>query len=266
MGTYKKTKYSSAAIWILGFFLLWELVALLMDKGLQDPMAYKKLPYFHQVILEFGNYGSNLVTQAGITLSRAGQGFFWGALAGIVLAVVMDLSGIVKKIFMPYVLASQMIPILGLAPVVFGLVKDIDLSRIVIAAYMTFFPVTISMMRGMSAIDPDSRALLRLCAANKIQEYGKLIFPASLPHLFTGLKLAAPMAVTASVLVDTLSAKDGIGYVLVLTLYGGGTTRQFWPAVLLSSLMGVFSFVIVSLAEFLCIPWTRQEEKGGDRR
>ena len=130
MGTYKKAKYSSAAIWVLGFFLLWELVALLIDKGLQDPMAYKKLPYFHQVILEFGNYGSNLVTQAGITLSRAGQGFFWGALAGIVLAVVMDLSGIVKKIFMPYVLASQMIPILGLAPVVFGLVKDIDLSRI----------------------------------------------------------------------------------------------------------------------------------------
>lgn len=78
--------------------------------------------------------------------------------------------------------------------------------------------------------------------------------------------LAAPMAVTASVLVDTLSAKDGIGYVLVLTLYGGGTTGQFWPAVLLSSLMGVLSFVIVSLAEFLCIPWKRQEAKGGDCR
>lgn len=153
METYKKAKYCSAAIWVLGFFLLWELVALLLDKGLQDPMAYKKLPYFHQVILEFGNYGSNLVTQAGITLSRAGQGFFWGALA-----------------------------------------------------------------------------------------------------------------VTASILVDTLSAKDGIGYVLVLTLYGGGTTGQFWPAVLLSSLMGVLSFVIVSLAEFLCIPWKRQEAKGGDRR
>lgn len=78
--------------------------------------------------------------------------------------------------------------------------------------------------------------------------------------------LAAPMAVTASILVDTLSVKDGIGYVLVLTLYGGGTTGQFWPAVLLSSLMGVLSFVIVSLAEFLCIPWKRQEAKGGDRR
>ena len=64
MEIYKKAKYCSAVIWILGFFLLWELVALLLDKGLQDPMAYKKLPYFHQVILEFGHYGSNLVTQA----------------------------------------------------------------------------------------------------------------------------------------------------------------------------------------------------------
>lgn len=266
METYKKAKYCSAVIWILGFFLLWEVVALILDKGLQDPMAYKKLPYFHQVILDFGTYGGNLVTQAGITLMRAGQGFFWGALAGVILAVLTDLSGILRKVLMPYILASQMIPILGLAPVVFGLVKDIDLSRIVIAAYMTFFPVTISMMRGMSAIEPDSRAFFRLCAAGKVQEYWKLVFPASLPHLFTGLKMAAPMAVTASVLVDTLSAKDGIGYVLVLTLYGGGTTGQFWPAVLLSSLMGVLSFVIVSLAEFLCIPWKRQERTGGDRR
>ena len=63
------------------------------------------------------------------------------------------------------------------------------------------------------------------------------------------------MAVTASVLVDTLSARDGIGYVLVLTLYGGGTTGEFWPAVLTASLMGVLSFAAVSAMEYIINRW-----------
>ena len=70
------------------------------------------------------------------------------------------------------------------------------------------------------------------------------------------------MAVTASVLVDTLSARDGIGYVLVLTLYGGGTTGEFWPAVLTASLMGVLSFVTVSIMEYIIDRWRYRSRTG----
>ncbi len=270
METYKKGRYISTAMWIIGFFVIWELAALLLDKAAADPMAYRKLPYFHQVAAEFGRYISDLATQGAVTMRFAGLGFVLGCAAGILLALLMDISGILKKTLMPYVTASQMIPILGLAPVVFGLIKDIETVRTVIAAYMTFFPVVISLTRGMMSVDEDARALMRLYAAGRRREYMKLILPHSLPWLFTGLKMAAPMAVTASVLVDTLSARDGIGYVLVLTLYGGGTTGEFWPAVLTASLMGVLSFAAVSILEYVINRWRygraggKKRDKGGD--
>ncbi|MCB6994680.1 ABC transporter permease subunit [bacterium 210820-DFI.6.37] len=259
MRGYKKAL--SVFLWILGAVLLWEGAAWLLQNGLQDPMAEKKLPYLHQVLASFGEYGPELSVQAGITLSRAALGFLWGAGIGILLALLMDLSGILEKMIMPYVLASQMIPILGLAPVVFGLVKDLDTSRIVIAAYMTFFPVTISLARGLKSIGAEEKLLMKACAAGRKNYYLKLAVPFSLPYFFSGLKIAAPMAVTASVLVDTLSAKDGIGYILILTLYGGGTVGKFWPAVLISSALGVLCFMFINVLQYICIPWQRKKKE-----
>ncbi len=262
MEIYKKDRYISVFLWIAAFFAIWELAALILDKVAADPLAYRKLPYFHQVAVELCRYSGDLAEQGVVTMKYACQGFLWGCAAGILLSLLMDMSGILKKTLMPYVTASQMIPILGLAPVVFGLIKDIENVRIVIAAYMTFFPVVISLTRGMRSVDEDSRALMRLYAAGRKTEYIKLILPHSIPWLFTGLKMAAPMAVTASVLVDTLSARDGIGYVLVLTLYGGGTTGEFWPAVLTASLMGVLSFAAVSIIEYIIDRWRYRRRTG----
>ena len=266
MGIYKKDRYKSVVLWAAAFFVVWELAALILDKVAADPLAYRKLPYFHQVAVELCRYSRDLAEQGAVTMRYACQGFMWGCAAGILLALLMDISGIMKKTLMPYVTASQMIPILGLAPVVFGLIKDIENVRIVIAAYMTFFPVVISLTRGMMSVDEDSRALMRLYAAGRKTEYIKLVLPYSVPWLFTGLKMAAPMAVTASVLVDTLSARDGIGYVLVLTLYGGGTTGEFWPAVLTASLMGVLSFAAVSIMEYIITIWRYRSRNGKKRR
>ena len=90
MGTYKKGRYISTAAWIVGFFVIWELAALLLDKAAADPMAYRKLPYFHQVAMEFGRYISDLVTQGAVTMRFAGLGFILGCAAGILLALLMQ--------------------------------------------------------------------------------------------------------------------------------------------------------------------------------
>lgn len=259
MQSYKK--WLSAAAWICGLILVWEAASLLLDQILNDPMAEKKLPYLHQVLISFKDYGASIMPEAWVTLTRAAIGFILGTAAGIILALLMDLSGIMKKMLMPYVLASQMIPILGLAPVIFGLVKDLDTSRVIIAAYITFFPVVIKLIQALDSVGAEERLLMKVCAAGKKDYYLKLALPFSMPYLFTGMKLAAPMAVTASVLVDTLSAKDGIGYVLILTLYGGGTTGKFWPALLISAALGVCSFILISLLQYICIPWERKRKE-----
>lgn len=261
MTIYKK--WISVALWITIALLIWQGAAYLLDQVLSDPLAGKKVPYLWDIGASFNQYSGELIAQAGVTLSRAGLGFLIGSGVGILLALSMSISRIVEKTALPYLLLSQMIPILGLAPIIFGLVKDIDSARLIIAAYITFFPVSVSFLSGLKSVDKDKKMLMASYAASKWQTYRKLMIPFSLPYLFTGLKIAAPLAVTASILVDTLSAKDGIGYTIILSLYGGGTAGKFWPAVLIASLMGVISFIIMSLLEKIIIPWKRYEESGG---
>ncbi len=259
MKTYKKTL--SAALWLICVLIIWELAAYILANVLHDPLAAKKLPGLASIAVSFAQHCKTLCAQAGITVSYAAAGFIIGSLIGIILAVIMSISGLCEKMILPYLLAAQMIPVLGLAPIIFGLFKNIAVSRIVISAYITFFPVSVNLLSGLKSAEENLTAMMRAYAAGKRQLYIKLLFPHAVPYLFTGLKISAPTAVTAAILVDTLSAKDGIGYVIIYTLYGGGTTGQFWPAIIIAALLGLFSFFIISAIEYICVPWKRQSEE-----
>jgi NitT/TauT family transport system permease protein len=198
-----------------------------------------------------------LMSAAGLTFSRAAMGFILGGLIGVILAVIMSLSKIVEKIALPYLIVSQMVPVLGLAPIIFTLVKDMDISRIVIAAYITFFPVSINMLSGLNSVDSEKKELLYSYAAKKKSVYYKLMIPYSLPYLFAGLKIAAPMSITASILIDMLGSSGGIGVKLLYSLYSG-TRDVFWASVVTSACMGIISYFIVILFERICMPWRKQ--------
>ena len=209
-------KIIGAAGWLTAALVLWGAVAYALEFIMRDPLAEKKLPLISQIGESFSENGIYLFSQAATTLKYAALGFLLGAAVGIILAVLMSLSGIAEKMVLPYLLFSQMIPILGLAPIIFGLFKSIDVSRVVISAYITFFPVSVSLLSGLK-------------------------------------------------LVDTLSAKNGIGYVIIFTLYGGGTKGQFWPAIIISALSGVAGFIIISLAEYFAVPWNRNRKEWATR-
>lgn len=147
-----------------------------------------------------------------------------------------------------------MIPILGLAPIIFNIVRDMNVSRIVIAAYITFFPVAVNMLSGLKSVEQEKKDLLFSISANKFKVYQKLMFPFAMSYLFTGLKIAAPMAVTASILVDMLGSKSGIGVKILYSLYSN-STNIFWASVLTSAFMGIISYYMVVFAERLCLPW-----------
>lgn len=223
----------NTVFWIVGFFVLWEIAADVLLYLLHDPNAEKKLTAPSAVFCQFFTDAPHLLTQAGVTFSRAGMGFAIGAAFAFLLAVLMSLSRLIETTLMPYLLLSQMIPILGLAPIIFSLVKDLDTARIVIAAYMSFFPVSLNLLSGFKAVREDQKTLMYSYATNKWQLYRFLILPSALPYLFAGMKIAAPLAVTASILVDTLSVQDGIGQIIVYSLAGGGALGAFWPAVVL---------------------------------
>lgn len=253
----KKEKYKVNSVWAIGIFLLWELVAFFLDKVAHDPMASSKLPYPHSIIVSIAENFTELISAAGLTFSRAVIGFALGAAIGFVLAIIMSLSKIAEKIALPYLIISQMIPVLGLAPIIFTLVRDMNTSRIVIAAYITFFPVSVNMLSGLNSVESDKKELLYSYAAKKRSIYYKLMIPYSLPYLFAGLKIAAPMSITASILVDMLGSSGGIGVKLLYSLYSG-TKDVFWASVVTSALMGIIAYFVVILFEEICIPWRKQ--------
>ena len=254
----KKEKYKVNLVWTIGIFLVWELGAFFLDKVAHDPMADAKLPYLHSVILSFFQNFTELIGAAGLTFSRAVIGFAIGAAVGAILAIIMSLSKIAEKVALPYLVISQMIPVLGLAPIIFTLAKDMNTSRIIIAAYITFFPVAVNMLSGLNSVEADKKDLLYSYAANKKSIYCKLMIPYSLPYLFAGLKIAAPMAITASILVDMLGSSGGIGVKLLYALYSG-TKDIFWDSVITSALMGIISYFIVVFIEKISMPWRKKE-------
>lgn len=250
----KKDRRIVALVWISGIFVLWELLAFFMQCVIRDPMAPTKLPYLHTVVITIFQNWQSLLSDGAITFSRAAIGFGLGVLIGVILSILMSLSHTVERIALPYLIISQMIPVLGLAPIVFNVVRDMNASRIIIAAYITFFPVSINMLSGLKSVEQDKKDLLYSIAANKYNVYYKLMIPSSLPYLFTGLKITAPMAVTASILVDMLGSSSGIGVRILYALYSS-STDIFWASVATCAAMGIISYYIIVLAEKLLIPW-----------
>lgn len=258
-------------VWVLGLVVVWEIGATVIEGVKRTPENV--LPHLWQIVGSgFSTQKANatqtatqiVLANAWITLYRAGIGFALGAGAGFVLALLMSLFKAVEKMIFPYLMIIQMIPILGMAPIVLALTKDIDKSRIVIAALLTFYPVATNTLSGFKAVEKEKLELMYSYAANRYEVYRKLLIPNSLPYLFTGLKIAAPMAITASILVDTLQGGGGLGCMMSQSLKHAMTIYVFWQIVFLSAIIGILSYQLMALLERLLSPGRGRPRKGGE--
>lgn len=260
-------KNIAVLIWILFLVIIWELSAFDLAEIQKDSMAVKKLPYLHQVIQAMVVNASSLFGAAFVTFTRAAKGFLIGTCIGIVLAIVMSLHKMLEKMILPYIIVLQMIPVLALAPIVYSVVRSQDASRVVMSAFISFFPIAINMYAGLKSVDNEKKDLLYLYAANPIVVYRKLMFPFARPYLFTGLKLAAPSAITAAILVEMMGSDSGIGCKILSSLYyGNASALNFWASVLVAAMMGILSYYVMVLLEKLTTPgFLTRRKKGGNR-
>ena len=268
MNKFKRILHSKQMVtfvWIIGIIALWEIFAFIVAATKRSPLNV--LPHLYQIIGSFFSTdkvtGDQTMAQIiGLsckeTLLRAGLGFVIGTVAGYILALLMSLSGIVEKIAFPYLMLIQMIPILGMAPIILAITGDINTSRIVIAAILTFYPVSTNVLAGFKSVEKEKHELMYSYAANKFQLYTKTLIPACIPYLFTGLKISAPMAITASILVDTLQGGTGLGCMLSQSLKGGMTRLVFWNIVLISAIIGILSFWLMGVIEKILTPYKRK--------
>lgn len=259
-----QSKKMVTAVWGIGLILVWEIAASVIEQTKRSPENV--LPHLYQIIASvFSNkLVSNsqtafqiVISNAGITLIRAGIGFAIGILVGFILALFMNLFRTVEKTLFPYLMIIQMIPILGMAPIILAITKDINNSRIVIAAILTFYPVATNTLAGFKSVDPQKHELMYSIAASKFEIYRKLLIPSCMPYLFTGLKIAAPMAITASILVDTLQGGGGLGCMLSQSLKHAMTIYVFWQIVFISAIIGILSYFLMTVLERLISPYMR---------
>src|SRR3954466_5650592 len=193
------------------------------------------------------------------TLKECVVGFALGALIGFGIAVALSQSSFLQRGFIPYIVASQTIPLLAIAPmVVVSLgtkgVKD-WVSVSILAAYLTFFPVAINTLRGLQSADPRAVELMRSYAAGRWAILWKLQVPASLPFLFTALKICAPASVVGAIIGELPSSiQDGLaGSILNFNQYYVSSPESLWATNIIAALLGIVFFVGVAIAERLIV-------------
>jgi NitT/TauT family transport system permease protein len=189
------------------------------------------------------------------TAKEAFLGFVIGGLVGFGLAVLLAHSVLLRRGLLPYIVVSQTVPILAVAPmVVVGLgTKGVTpwVSVSVIAAYLTFFPVAMNTLRGLLSPRPRDLELMRSYAADRRSVLWKLRLPASLPFVFTALKIAATASVIGAIIGETpASIQDGLGGAIVnFNQYYSTGPERLWATNIVCAVLGFAFFGAVVLVE-----------------
>ncbi|MTE14406.1 ABC transporter permease [Nocardia aurantiaca] len=221
--------------------------------------------------------GATLSHTASFTLELALLALGLGTLVGIALAVLMQRFELVERGLMPYVVVSQTIPLIALAPLVAGWGGKIVIagqpwqpwmSIVVIASYLVFFPVAIGTLRGLQSPAEASVELLHSCAAGWWATLLHLRLPAAVPHILPALRLGAAAAVIGSVVAEiSTGTAGGIGrQIIVFSQQSTGNAARLYAAVIAAALLGVVLTGLVSLAEVLLRRYARPGLSAGSAR
>ncbi len=223
------------------------------------------LPAPHQVVMELYRTvlsmpvtsNRSLVYHAWVTLASTLLGFAIGALFGIVLAVLIVHARALQKSLLPWIIASQTIPILAIAPIVIVVLGSIGLKGLIpkalISAYLCFFPVTIGLVKGLTSPEPMQLDLMRTYHASGWQTFWKLRWPAAVPFLFISLKVAIAISLVGAIVGELpTGAQAGLGARLLTGSYYGQTV-QIWAALFMAALVASALVAVTGLAERLTL-------------
>ena len=186
-------------------------------------------------------------------------GFALGASVGFLLGIVMSEWRVLQRGFLPYVVASQTVPILAVAPIVvvylgsYGIAPWVRVA--VIAAYLTFFPVAINTLRGLQSTERRALELMRALAAGRWTVLWKLRVPAALPYIFSALKVSATASVVGAIIGEAPSSiQDGLGgYIVNFNQYYTLNPQNLWATNIVAALLGIAFFLAVVLSERIVV-------------
>ena len=238
-----------------------------MEDLVRDTMALDRpiLPAPHQIAIEIWQTTvekkitskRSLIYHGGITLSSTLLGFLMGTVLGVGLAVSIVENRAMDKSLMPWIITSQTIPILAIAPMIIVVLNSVGLTgllpKALISTYLSFFPVVVGMVKGLRSPDPMHIDLMRTYKASRMQLFWKLRLPASVPFLFASMKVAIAISLVGAIVGELpTGAIAGLGARLLAGSYYGQTI-QIWSALISAACMAAILISIVGLISHITL-------------
>ena len=228
------------------------------------------LPAPHQVAADFWSSlvdwpldsPRNLLFHVAVTAESTLWGFALGTLLGLLLAVCIVHSRTLDRALLPWIVASQSVPVLAIAPIVLVILGSLGFAGVapkaVIAMYLCFFPVTVAMVQGLRSPQKIETEMMHTYAASKWQALWLLRLPAALPFLFPALRVGIAAGLVGAMVAELpTGAQAGLGARLLTGSYYGNTV-QIWSALVMSALLGLLLTGVMAAVEHLVLRQRRQ--------
>ncbi|BCH20484.1 ABC transporter permease [Mesorhizobium sp. L-8-3] len=195
-----------------------------------------------------------LLAAAGPTILEAFLGFLLGNTVALLVAVSFVYNKVVEEMFYPVAILVKTIPIVAIAPVLKIILGNGIEPKIVIAALICFFPTLVNSVRGFRAVNPQLLELMHVLSASRTEVFLRIRIYSALPYVFSALKISVTMCVLGAIVGEWIGANQGIGYLLLQSMFDFNAPRLF-AAILTASIIAIAGFAIVSMLEKWIIRW-----------
>lgn len=244
-----RSNYGLAVLVSVFILVLWEVVV----RAFHVPEYLFPAP--SQILVAMKEDWSTILAPATwVSLREVLLGFVISAVLGIGLAVLLHLSRPLRRALYPLLIGSQTIPIVVLAPILVILLGYGIAPKLVIVALICFFPIVVNGIDGLRSVDEEFIRMMKTLDASRWDIFRRVEFPAALPSIFSGMRIAATFAAIGAVFGEWSGASQGLGYVMLAATPNLQTARIF-AAILILTLIALLLFGIVTLLERTLVPW-----------
>ncbi|MDW7670709.1 MAG: ABC transporter permease [Bacillota bacterium] len=230
------------------FLLVWESI------GYFDLIPAYLLPPPSRIVQALARDASLLFQHGSVTLMEAVAGFFIAIVTGSFLAMWLDHSPLVRRVLYPYLITSQTVPIVTLAPLFAMWFGFGYLPKILIVVLVCFFPITISLLNGLASVDQELIDLMRSMGASSWQRYQWVKIPAALPSFFAGLKISGTYSIMGAVIGEWVGGRMGLGVYMLRVRQSFATDRVF-AVIVVIVLLSILLLKLIQWAERMATPW-----------
>lgn len=194
-----------------------------------------------------------------VTFRETVYGFLMGLVLGVVSAILIVYSRLLQNLLYPLILVAQIVPKVAIAPLLLVWVGYGEISKVLIAFLVSWFPIIVTTVSGMRMVQPEMLDLVKSLQATDWQVFTKVRLPNALPHFFGGLKIAITLAVIGAIIGEFVGGNTGLGYLVMVSNYEVNTPFMF-AALIVLSVLGLVLYGVLVLLELWLIPWSIGEE------